>query len=69
MTILLGLFQLMMGTVHVLEACRRSSQVGALINVTSDKCYENLNQKHAYVEDDRLQDTIRIVPVKHALRS
>ena len=30
-----------MGTVNLLEACRESKTVKAIINVTSDKCYEN----------------------------
>lgn len=30
-----------MGTVNVLEACRHTDSVRALINVTSDKCYDN----------------------------
>ena len=30
-----------MGTVHVLEAARRCSQLKAVVNVTTDKCYEN----------------------------
>lgn len=43
-----------MGTAHVLEACKRSSSVKAVVIVTSDKCYENLEQQQAYQEDDRL---------------
>src|ERR1700733_758923 len=30
-----------MGTVHVLEAVRRTSSVRCVVNVTTDKCYEN----------------------------
>lgn len=30
-----------MGTIHVLEAVRKTDSVKAVINVTSDKCYEN----------------------------
>ena len=30
-----------MGTVNVLEAVRRGGDVRAVVNVTSDKCYEN----------------------------
>src|SRR3546814_4817522 len=30
-----------MGTVHVLEACRTSDSARAVICVTTDKCYEN----------------------------
>ena len=41
-----------MGTVNVLEAVRRSSDVRAVVVVTSDKCYENRETGRAYVEDD-----------------
>lgn len=41
-----------MGTVHVLEACRGSSDVRVVINVTSDKCYENREWEWAYREDE-----------------
>ncbi len=30
-----------MGTVNLLEASRYASNIGAILNVTSDKCYEN----------------------------
>ena len=30
-----------MGPVNIFEACRRTSSVRAVINFTSDKCYEN----------------------------
>ncbi len=41
-----------MGTVHVLEAVRGMESVAAVINVTSDKCYENRELQRAYREDD-----------------
>lgn len=41
-----------MGTVNVLEACRHSSSVRVVINVTSDKCYENKEWIWGYREDD-----------------
>jgi len=41
-----------MGTVHVLEAARRTACVRAVVNVTSDKCYENREQIWAYRESD-----------------
>lgn len=41
-----------MGTVNVLEACRKSSSVRSIINVTSDKCYENHGKNIAYRETD-----------------
>ena len=43
-----------MGTVHLLEATRHLDSVRALVNVTSDKCYENLETARAYVESDSL---------------
>ncbi len=43
-----------MGTVHVLDAVRQIGSVRAVVNVTSDKCYENFESTHAYVESDRL---------------
>ena len=41
-----------MGTVHVLEAARLAEDVRALVNVTSDKCYDNREQGRPFVEDD-----------------
>jgi len=43
-----------MGTVHVLEAVRRTPSVRATIIVTSDKCYENVGWVWGYREADRL---------------
>ncbi|MFA5842582.1 MAG: CDP-glucose 4,6-dehydratase [Candidatus Gracilibacteria bacterium] len=40
-----------MGTVYVLEACRATPSVRAVVNITSDKCYENTQQK-SYREED-----------------
>jgi CDP-glucose 4,6-dehydratase len=42
------------GTLNLFEAVRRIDSVRALVNVTSDKCYENLIPKGAYRETDRL---------------
>jgi CDP-glucose 4,6-dehydratase len=42
------------GTVHLLEAVRRHPSVRAVVNVTSDKCYENREWDRAYREDDPL---------------
>lgn len=39
-----------MGTVHVLEACRQSTAVKAAVMVTSDKCYENKEWVWGYRE-------------------
>lgn len=43
-----------MGTVALLEALRRVGGRRAVVVVTSDKCYENLERGHGYREDDRL---------------
>jgi CDP-glucose 4,6-dehydratase len=43
-----------MGTVHVLEAAKGSATTRVVINVTSDKCYENRETNQAYVETDAM---------------
>lgn len=43
-----------MGTVHLFEAIRRAAGVRAVLNVTSDKCYENRGLHRPYREDDPL---------------
>lgn len=43
-----------MGTVHLLDAIRRSGGVRAVINVTSDKCYENREWVWGYRENDAM---------------
>lgn len=43
-----------MGTVHVLEAARPLPSVKVILNVTSDKCYENNGAGTAFRESDRL---------------
>tara|TARA_B100000745_G_C20122131_1_gene384216 strand:+ start:207 stop:1274 length:1068 start_codon:yes stop_codon:yes gene_type:complete len=40
------------GTVNILEAVRKSSKKCVVINVTSDKCYENQELERGYREDD-----------------
>lgn len=42
------------GTATVIEACRANPSVKGCIIVTSDKCYENLEDDRAYREDDRM---------------
>jgi len=42
------------GLVNVLESCRRTETVRAVVVVTSDKCYENRNWPWPYRESDRL---------------
>jgi CDP-glucose 4,6-dehydratase len=41
-----------MGTVHVLEASRRCASVRCIVNVTSDKCYENREWDWGYRESE-----------------
>jgi CDP-glucose 4,6-dehydratase len=43
-----------MGTVHVLEAVRAVDGIRAVVNVTSDKCYEERDLGRGYREDDPL---------------
>ena len=43
-----------MGTIHVLEALRGLERPCAAVLVTTDKCYENRESDHRYVEEDRL---------------
>jgi len=40
------------GTVRVLDACRACESVRAIVNVTSDKCYENREWVWGYREND-----------------
>jgi CDP-glucose 4,6-dehydratase len=41
-----------MGTINVFEACRSSKSVKAIVNITSDKCYENQEWVWGYREID-----------------
>ena len=41
-----------MGTANLLEAVRQTGGVRAVVNVTSDKCYENHERTEAYAEGD-----------------
>jgi CDP-glucose 4,6-dehydratase len=41
-----------MGTVNLLEAVRQCSQAKAVVNITTDKCYENKEWIWAYREDE-----------------
>ena len=41
-----------MGTVHLLEACRQTKSVKAILNVTTDKCYENREWHWGYRENE-----------------
>jgi len=41
-----------MGTVHLLEAVRQAGNVRVVVNITSDKCYENREWVWGYREND-----------------
>jgi CDP-glucose 4,6-dehydratase len=41
-----------MGTVHVLEAARENKNIRAILNITSDKCYDNREIDRGYHEDE-----------------
>lgn len=41
-----------MGTVHLFEAARETSSVKTIVNVTSDKCYENQERSEGYSEHE-----------------
>jgi CDP-glucose 4,6-dehydratase len=43
-----------MGTVHLFEATRACGSVKAIVNVTTDKCYENKEWEWGYRENDSL---------------
>lgn len=43
-----------MGTVHLLEACRNTPSVRAIVNVTTDKCYENREWHWGYRETEAM---------------
>ena len=42
------------GTINILEAARKCTNLKAIINVTTDKCYENLGFDKSYKETDSL---------------
>ncbi len=41
-----------MGTANLLESCRIAGSVGAIVNITSDKCYQNVERLEGYTEND-----------------
>ncbi len=57
-------FTNVMGTVNVLEAGRSCSNLQAILNITSDKCYENNEWEWGYRENDRLGGLTLTVAVK-----
>jgi CDP-glucose 4,6-dehydratase len=42
------------GTANILDAARFSDTIKIIIVITTDKCYENIEQNYAYVETDPL---------------
>ena len=44
----------LMGTVNFFEAVRNCSSVKAAVNVTTDKCYQNIEQSIGYTEEDKM---------------
>ena len=42
------------GTANVLEVARSCSNLKAIVNITTDKCYENDGRSHGYSEDDSI---------------
>lgn len=42
------------GTLNVLEAARKTKSVVSFVNITTDKCYENIEKDYAYDEDDKM---------------
>ena len=42
------------GTANLLEVARKIETVQAIVNITTDKCYENREQLKPYVENDKL---------------
>lgn len=43
-----------MGTANLLEACRYLDKLSAVVIITTDKCYENKEQREGYKETDQL---------------
>ena len=41
-----------MGTIHVLEAARQCKNLRAIVNITTDKCYENREWEWGYRENE-----------------
>lgn len=42
------------GTANILEASRHCNSIKAILNITTDKCYENFEHDYAYKEDDQM---------------
>lgn len=44
----------LIGTLNILELARKNTSIKALVNVTSDKCYQNNEVQTPYTEDDAM---------------
>jgi CDP-glucose 4,6-dehydratase len=44
-----------MGTVHLLDAVRNTSGIKAVVNITTDKCYENCKWVWGYRENEPMR--------------
>lgn len=42
------------GTLNIFEAARKAGSVEAIVNITTDKCYENKEINYAYEEEDAM---------------
>nr|QOV08906.1 CDP-glucose 4,6-dehydratase [uncultured Actinomycetes bacterium] len=42
------------GTINVFEAVKSTDSVSSIVNITSDKCYNNREIDHAYTEDEAM---------------
>ena len=56
-----------MGTVNLFEACRHIPSVKVIVNITSDKCYENKERVLGYRRMMQWAVTTRTAAVKDAL--
>ena len=55
-----------LGTLNILEAVRTENAKTIIVNVTTDKCYQNKNWVWPYRENDSLIGRIHIKLTKHA---
>lgn len=53
-----------MGTVHLLEAVKQVGNIKAVVNITSDKCYDNREWVWGYRENEPMGGTIHTLIVK-----
>ena len=55
-----------MGTVNIFEAAKESNSLRSIVNITSDKCYENKERKKGIVKMSQWVDMTRIVVARDA---